>query len=145
MNNPDKTWHNFSYLTHDSPCDNYFLELRFAIELFNLGYLQSIFPLMIGDFDEEKNKYGNFFSASCLPKQMADKLEDAIVDSVETELVAFMAEQGLGSPITAQKNRSVFKTLSTILSCQGFIVEGSADCVWSLAVEQIAKLQTACD
>ena len=40
---------NFTSLTDDSPCDNYLLELRLALERAKTGDLKAIMPIFVGD------------------------------------------------------------------------------------------------
>ena len=45
INDPDKTWQNFSKLTaKQSNCDNVFLDHRLAVELQGLGLIEKMFP-----------------------------------------------------------------------------------------------------
>ena len=48
---------NFSYLEETSPVDNVFLEYRLALELRDMGLLEHIYPVMIGDYDENYISY----------------------------------------------------------------------------------------
>ena len=51
INHPTITWQNFSQLTADSRCDNVFLEHILAVELQELGLIDKVFPVLIGDVD----------------------------------------------------------------------------------------------
>jgi len=49
LNSPTIPRQNISALTRDSPCDNVFLEHRFALELKQLGMIDIVYPILIGD------------------------------------------------------------------------------------------------
>ena len=49
INHPDKDVQNFGKLSENSNCDNVFLEYRLALELKQLGLLDFIFPIFVGN------------------------------------------------------------------------------------------------
>jgi serine/threonine protein kinase len=49
VNQPGNVYNNFSLLRSDSHCDNVLLEHRLAFELRERGYIESIFPVCLGD------------------------------------------------------------------------------------------------
>jgi hypothetical protein len=49
INHPDKEWQNFSKLQEDSRCDNVLLEHRVALELVDIGLIDKILPILIGN------------------------------------------------------------------------------------------------
>jgi serine/threonine protein kinase len=49
VNQKDEIYNNFSLLKSDSHCDNVLLEHRLAFELRDRGYIESIFPVGLGD------------------------------------------------------------------------------------------------
>ena len=61
INHPDITWQNFSKMTSDSKCDNVYLEHRLAVELQDLGLIEKIFPVFIGDLDATTLEYSHYF------------------------------------------------------------------------------------
>jgi hypothetical protein len=66
INHPTIAWQNYSNLQMDSRCDNVFLEHRLAVELRNLGMLDKIFPVLIGDPVGDvlpAATYGKFFES----------------------------------------------------------------------------------
>ncbi len=69
INHPTKEWQNFFKLTKSSKCDNVFLEHRLALELKQFGLIESVFPIMIGDYDNNIKaiKIMNFFRLPVYP------------------------------------------------------------------------------
>ena len=49
VNNPENDINNFGKLTVDSRCDTFLLDLRLALELHDLGLIERIVPVMIGE------------------------------------------------------------------------------------------------
>jgi len=49
VNQPNNVFNNFSLLKSDSHCDNVLLEHRLAFELQDRGYIESVFPVCLGD------------------------------------------------------------------------------------------------
>jgi len=49
INSPNFSRQNISTLTSDSPCDNLFLEHRLALELKQLGMIEVVYPILIGE------------------------------------------------------------------------------------------------
>jgi hypothetical protein len=57
---PENPRMNFTLLSEDSACDNVFLEHRLAMELHEMGLIQKVFPVMIGEFDAANNVYQKY-------------------------------------------------------------------------------------
>jgi serine/threonine protein kinase len=137
---------NVKNLEQDSICDDLVLEYRLAVELRDMGFIQQIFPLMVGDVtslkvadenDEEvaaaaetvrnlhrrdseelmKVTYSNYFFTGCFPRA-----PNTHIDSLESDLMSHLELLGLGQPLFPQ--RPVSSVLSEILSCSGAFVEG---------------------
>ena len=87
INHPEKDWQNFSKLRADSRCDNVFLEHRLAVELQGLGLIEKIFPVFVGNFDESKGVYGNYFGGGCHPTLPSLSVQ---VESSEMTLVILL-------------------------------------------------------
>ena len=128
LNSPTNPKQNLSYLSTDSPCDNVFLEHRFALELKQLGLIETVFPILIGDVISDRAVtsvdladvaflYGNYFHDKCVPN-----FPDISVHSVELDLSRHMESQGLGSPVSP--DRTVASVYKDILEIQGFLLEG---------------------
>ena len=113
INHPTVAWQNFSKLEVGSRCDNVFLEHRLAVELRNLGMLEKIFPVMIGDPDGPipAANYGSFFGENCLPVG-----PDTHVESVEAKLVHHLDSMALGLPV--ETNKTVKAVITDIMACQ---------------------------
>ena len=117
IHSPTKLSNNWTNLSTDAVCDNVLLEHRFALELRELGFIEKICPVMIGDYDTSSECYSNFFASGGKPN--APSLS---VTSVEAKLRCFMETTGLGTPFVSSTD--VDFTLNTILSCQGAFIEG---------------------
>ena len=59
INHPKRDNQNFSKLTDISPCDNLLMEHRLALELKENGLLEKIYPVLIGDLNDEKSAFSN--------------------------------------------------------------------------------------
>eukprot|EP01041_Mallomonas_annulata_P009780 gene9780-biopygen4677 len=95
IRHPDKDRQNFGKLTKDSPCDNVFLEHRLSMELRDMGLLERMYPIMVGDEISDSdvpgtysryNEYGNWASSESIA-------------SVEAKLREHLEREGLGSPL----------------------------------------------
>ena len=116
INHPDKAWQNFTKLTLDSKCDNVLLEHRLAVELRQLGLIEKIFPVFIGDVDATTSEYSHYFSSGCHPSP----LPTTSVTSIEEKLRFHMENQALGTPF--EPNRTVASVVEVITACQGLYV-----------------------
>jgi hypothetical protein len=118
-----------------------FLELRLALELRSLGFLDKIFPVMIGDADDPfitpSPSYTNYFSSGCNPKAA-----DVHVESVEMKLTEHMDAQALGEPL--EKNKTVKATLDEILANQGGFIEGDGVKAFDAVAERIVTMMLDC-
>ena len=135
INNPDREWQNFSKLTADSRCDNVFLEQRMAVELHELGLIESMFPIFIADLDISTNEYGKYFASGCHPV-----LPDIQVGEVEKKLREHMENQALGTPL--KPNNTVKDVVNAITACQGAFIEGPAKETFKEAIEKIVVMLT---
>jgi len=128
----------FEALCEDSRCDNVLLEYRLAIELFDRGLLERVFPVMIGDFDASTDTYGNYFRQGCHPSPSPD----IIVRSLESKLLEHLEGQGLG--LAHRDGMSVFSIVEAIMVNQGGFVEGfvggNGNAPWEFQAETIAKM-----
>ena len=136
INHPDKEWQNFTKLTPDSKCDNVLLEHRLAVELRQLGLIEKIFPVFIGDMDAATSEYTHYFSSGCHPSP----LPDTSVTSVEDKLRFHMENQALGTPM--EPNRSVSSVVGVITACQGAFIVGPADETFAAAVNSMTRMLT---
>jgi serine/threonine protein kinase len=137
INHPDKPWNNFGALTQSSSCDNVLLEHRLALELRLLGYIEKIYPVMIGEAETDSVTpslaYSNFFAAGGKPQA-----PDLFVDSVERKLEEHMEMQALGKPV--EKNKTVKAVLEEILACQGKLIQGDGNEAFNEAIEAIRTM-----
>lgn len=130
INHPEISYQNFEKLKEDSRCDNVFLEYRLALELREMGLVEKIFPVMIGDVSDEQNLtdddadatgpvYSHYFGSGCHPKLASTDS----VSAVESALRVHLDNEGLGSPYsTSESPQSV---LSQITQNQGAFLVGS--------------------
>ena len=139
INHPEKPWQNFANLTKDSNyCDNVFLEHRLGIELRNMGFLNFIFPVMIGDYDENTSTYSNFFACGGPPKVTNDH-----VPYIESILLSHMDHQALGTPL--EPGKSVSAVLTDILKCQGALITGDGNDAFNKAADTILRMLQGTD
>ena len=122
---------NFSYLEETSPVDNVFLEYRLALELRDMGLLEHIYPVMIGDYDENYLSYGNYFTNQCLPKLH----KNVIVASVERKVIEHLDRQGLGAPMCT--SIGVLSVINSLLKNHGGFVEGPEEMAFNNVVDSI--------
>ena len=135
INHPDKDWQNFSKLTADSKCDNVFLEHRLAVELQELGLIEKIFPMFIGNLDASTSEYSHYFGSGCHPS-----LPDTAIKSVEEKLRHHMESQALGTPLVP--DRTVKSVVDAITACQGAFIVGPAEATFADAAASIVKMLT---
>jgi hypothetical protein len=124
---------NFSQLHIDSPCDHLLLEFRLAVELHEGGFLEKIFPVMIGDYDLERNAFGNYFNDKCHPN-----CSNVSIPSLENALLECMENEGLGSPLFP--GRTISSLMSAITTFQGAFVQGDKRIAFDSAVIEITKM-----
>ena len=102
-----------------------------------VGYIQKIFPVMVGDYDAELESYKNFFASGGVPAE-----NHTTVKSVEEKLRHHMDAQALGTPMFSE--RTVHSVIMEILACQGKIIEGKRDAAFDLVVGEIIKMVQSC-
>ena len=133
INSSTKDWQNFSKLTSDSKCDNVFLEHRLAVELHELGMIEKMFPIFIGDVDFTTDEYQDYFGSGCHPK-----LPDVSVAAVEDKLRHHMENQALGTPLVP--DRTILSVVTAITSCQGAFIRGESNATFQAAANSIATM-----
>jgi len=94
INHPEIAWQNFAKLATASRVDNVFLEHRLAVELHELGLVEKIFPVFIGDVDPSTGAYSHYFNSRCHPNY----LPNVAVDAVEEKLRHHMESQVRAEP-----------------------------------------------
>ena len=114
----------FSDLNEHSRCDNVLLEYRMAQELRSAGFIERIFPVMIGDKENimiDNNNYylyNDYLQNGCHPIN----IPGCSVLSIENKLRSHFDNTALGAPFFSE--RSVSSILSDIMSNQGGFVKG---------------------
>lgn len=132
---------NFAELKADSKVDNVLLEYWLALELQHRGFVDKIYPLLVGtkgldENDDTKEVYGNFFKENGVPN-----LEDeVVVKEVEDLLGVQLERMCLGSAIL--NSLSVGTILTTILKNQGRLIEGEIDTAFDQISGDIEQMKT---
>jgi len=134
INHPTVDWQNFSKLTAGARQDNVFLEHRLAIELQELGLIEKVFPVFIGDCDAASRRYSHYFRSGCHPAA----LPDVAVAAVEEKLVHHLEAQALGTPLRA--DRTVSSVVAAVTTCQGAFIEGDGDEAFRAAADVIVAM-----
>ena len=127
---------NFTLLSRSSNCDNVLLEYRLALELVERGFLESVYPLLVGDIvtDGDKESYSDYFLTDCHPKCT----NHVIVDSVENALQDQLNRLCFGTPLI--ENPTVPVILDHIVRNQGGLVEGPTDRAFETSVDDIISI-----
>ena len=132
--------------------DNVLLEHDLALELFDLGRVRKIFPLLVGDvmpaqrfLDDDQTVYTDFFKTECLnvgahiPGKVLKKMQLEALDIIQEDPYlryklrsnTLTNHSGLAStPSLKSGRRTARQTLSAIMNLQGFKLTGDS----SLAV-----------
>jgi hypothetical protein len=123
INSNTNTRANFSALQTDSAVDNVLLEHHLALELFERGLIEKVYPVMIGDKYVNRElgtqQYGNYFADGCDPKLV----DDVMVESIQVELHDHLKRLCLGTPLL--ENMSVQRIKAALLINQGRFIEKS--------------------
>ena len=101
--------------------------------------VERIYPILIGDYDEESLEYSNYFSSNCLPNAA-----DIISEEVEKKLIVILSNLGLGLPLL--ENMTVKNVLAQILKNQGGKIVGreSLHVLLERQVDVVAKMISDC-
>lgn len=133
VNNPQQLRCCYPSLTEDSPCDNVLLEQRLALELRDLGLIDRLYPVLIGDLNPATQSFSAYFEGGCHPVCPA-----VSVSAVEVELVHHFEFLALGSPLSA--NKTVRDVVAGLTACQGGKLEGSEEQAFSAVVAAIETM-----
>ena len=143
INSDTEPMYNFQNLTPDSKCDNVLLEYWLALELMHRGFIDKIYPIMIGgrspcdDQGIPTYSYANFFQDGGQP--VLSPRGPVIVASVERLIEYHLDRLCLGSTIL--HSLSVSKILSSILKNQGRLIEGVATTAFDLIPDDVIKMK----
>ena len=135
INHPIIDRQSFARLMEDSPCDNVLLEHQLALELRGLGYIEKLFPVLIGDFDDGTNSYSDFFQTDCWPQCPA-----VSVTAVKSDVRLYMSDQGLGSPLLP--DITVREVMGQFRACQGGFIVGNKDKSFTTLADTIVRMVT---
>lgn len=122
INHPEIKNQNIAYLEEDSPCDNVLLEYQLALEFLEVGFVENICPIFIGDVIVDSNgkqSYGNYFEDACQPIQQGKGI---IVKDIQTKFLEHIDRLALGSPMFTKFQ--VFDIFQQIKSFHGVLIEG---------------------
>lgn len=140
ISNPNSDSSNYCKLTETSPCDNVLLEQRLALELHQLGMIEGIFPVFIGN--EAKDSSLATPTHDSFSFSIFKSVPDIVVSSVEQELVYYMEVQNLGTPLTP--NKSVLSVVNDLKLKQGGKIEGSLEISLKDTVDGIINMVKFC-
>ena len=111
-------------LEPSSRCDNVVLEHRLALELRQRGDLRAIYPVLVGEVEQQHphlgDIHGDFFKGGGKPS-----CRDEAVEAVEAKLAEHLARLGKGVPQLPASSRTVKATLDAILAHQGVLMKGT--------------------
>jgi len=109
---------NFETLTKTSKCDNVLLEYRLALELHEMGLIENIFPIVVGEPISSHTQASPNYNFYVLDrKTVYPNAPDVHVTAVEEALKLHLSSQALGTPM--QPNRTVSSVLKGITKMQG--------------------------
>lgn len=135
--NPPK--YDLSTLDEDSKCDNVLLEYELVLELFEMGRVKGVLPLLVGDLKHDpdigEEVYTHFFRSKCMPelpgvsvtsiqKKALSYLEaDEHIADLLSDDVLLVPDVPEGTP-SLLAGRTVKETLGAVLSFQGHFMRG---------------------
>ena len=111
------------------------LEQYLAIELKELGFIDKVIPIFIGDYDPVADTFDEVKFESLFP---ADESVDFSVDSVNKEIKDVFEKQSLGLPVKG--NRTIREILKTLKEYHGIKIEGVPAVALAFAIEEISKV-----
>jgi hypothetical protein len=133
VNHPSVSAQNFAQITPTSKCDNVLFEMRMALELRDFGLIDRIFPVFVGDRDDDKDLYNNYFSSGC------HCTDNNVVNlEIESKLHERMEQLGLGTPM--RENATVTDVTHGIVENQGSFIEGDPEEAFARVVCQIVNM-----
>jgi hypothetical protein len=137
INSDSDSRRSFPSLQSDSPCDNVLLEHCLALELYERGMIEKIYPIMIGDLiaveEEQDSVYNSFFSGSAPVFS-----DDVIVVANDEQLRHHLSKLGLGTPLI--ENLSVKRAYSMVLGNQGRLVQGRKEAAFDGIDEDVTAM-----
>ena len=106
VNNTHECTHNFKSFSEHSKCDTFLLELRFALELYEMGIIQDIYPIWVGE-------------SILTIDDILPSVPDVIIASLENHVKNLMQYFCLGCPLNM---RSVSSMMAAISLCPGYFI-----------------------
>ena len=133
VNHPVRSNQSFAKLVSTSPCDNVLLEHRLALDMQKRGMMAKLFPIMIGELEDEQGQTIKTYEFPDL-----SPVATVIVDAVEKKLREHCKRQCLGSPLISRM--SVKECMDTLTRNQGFFIVGDKMTSFNKAVECIHNM-----
>mmetsp|Transcript_17229 Transcript_17229/g.17301 ORF Transcript_17229/g.17301 Transcript_17229/m.17301 type:complete len:261 (+) Transcript_17229:721-1503(+) len=132
-----REWQNFSLLCSDSHCDNLFLEYRLALELKEMGLINSVCPVFVGEpksFYSFRGLEGSALHRNFTKFDLLNRILPKIkVCTVEGKVKEHLERQGLGAPVCEEG--TVQDVWEKIKAYQGGFLEGRGeDSLISIAI-----------
>jgi hypothetical protein len=119
INHPDNINQNFGRLLPDSPMDDLLYTFLMALELEARGFIDMIYPILIGDYDVTVGKIGHYFECGCHPT-----IENNVtVAAVQQKVSYYLSRYGLGDTIF--DHLTVKEIVIHIIYHPGHIIIGS--------------------
>jgi serine/threonine protein kinase len=134
---PTNMRQNFSQLTTASSCDNVLLEHQLAVEMLEMGMLDYIFPVFIGEENIARSTTGSVIYDS-FDFSVLGNMPKFSIPSVDSKLIGHLDRQCLGVPLVP--HRSVNETVQTVTSCQGGFVAGQQSEAFNVVVDSIRAM-----
>ena len=100
----------FTDLVEDSKCDELLLEYFLIIKMFELGLVEKVIPILIGDYDYITNKFNDYFVSNSHPFA----IPKLCPKSVEIEYKYYMEKFGLGTSQIGDCN-TVYEAIHRLL------------------------------
>ena len=105
-----------------------------AIELLDMGLIEAVYPIYIGDFDSSKGEYLDYWASGCHPAN----IPEIAVKLVEEKLREHLDRESLGTPMV--DNRTVKSVLDVIGQHLGIVYKGAADDFYDEVVDGIVEM-----
>jgi hypothetical protein len=132
---------NFPSLGTTSYCDNVLLEYKLAFEFKERGYIDYVFPVMIGDIrvaDNGDEEYGNYFADGCHPRLSPGADITITPASVVTKISEHLDRLSLG--MMMQDDHHWSTVLSMITANQGHFIQGAKQQAFDALVPKVQSM-----
>eukprot|EP01041_Mallomonas_annulata_P004492 gene4491-8935_t len=118
------TGRNWMMLKSHSSFDRFLFELRFGLEMRDIGLIESIFPIVLGD-SKISDVITDIESLYFIPYKIDSyTLPNEFVLTIENKLMETMSRLGLGSPLVDRQEATVRWIIQRILENKGTEISG---------------------